>query len=90
MIGEDKVVIEAEIQTCTRTKQRLQKNINIMDKNINGRNTAWKKATHENKVIEGNLKEYQNQLAGTKKMVEEKQKESDVLVVQTKHLLDEQ
>ena len=29
-----------------------------MDKNINKANTAWKKATHENRVIEGNLKEY--------------------------------
>ena len=29
-----------------------------MDKNINGSTSAWKKATHENKVIEGNLKDY--------------------------------
>ena len=58
-----------------------------MDKNINGATTAWKKATHENKVIEGNLKEYQNQLAGTRKDVDEKEKESEVLVVQTKHLV---
>ena len=61
-----------------------------MDKNINSATTAWKKASHENKVIEGNLKEYQNQLTGTNKMVEEKKKEAEELKSQANHLLDEQ
>jgi|TARA_B110000285_G_scaffold219690_1_gene270577 peptidoglycan hydrolase CwlO-like protein len=43
---------------ASKKKQGLQKNINIMDKNINSATTARKKATHENNVIEGNLKEY--------------------------------
>jgi hypothetical protein len=56
----EKKIIEDRYQEASKQKQGLQKNINIMDKNINGSTTARKKATHENNVIEGNLLEYEN------------------------------
>lgn len=64
--------------------------MNRMNKEIDDELKKRKKLEIEIVSIVNNIKELQNQLHGTTKLVEEKKKESEELESQQKHLMDEQ